>query len=324
MHRLALLVALTAAPAFADVPEVVEDHILPGVEGFADAAAGLAITAEEDCTRAAVLPAYKAAWDAWMQIADLRLGPSEAAPLTIAFWPDERGSGPRALRQILTDQGPELTDPAAFANVSAAARGLTGLDLMLGDADFAYGTADPGCALVRTLAADLRIQAEALAQGWRAFAPALETPGAAGNVAYLDASEARAAIYTQIVTGLTRTTDTRLARPLGTFDRPRPTRAESWRTARSLANVLGSVRASYAMARLLAGQEIAASAAAMDQVERAAETFADAGFQDIDDPTARLRLDILAQRITALRLAIETDLPAIWGVSVGFNAADGD
>ncbi len=321
---LALALAFVAAPALADVTEVVEAHILPGVEAFAGAAADLAITAAEDCSRTAVLPVYDRAYDAWMQIADLRLGPSEAAPLTIAFWPDERGSGARALTAILAEGGPELTDPAAFASVSAAARGFPGLDLLLGDPDFAYGPADPACTLVRTMTADLRTQAEALAQGWRAFAPDLETPGAAGNIAYLDAEEARAALYTQIVTGLTLTTDTRLARPLGTFERPRPTRAESWRTARSLANALASARANYAMARLLAGQEIAAAASALDQVERAAAAVADPGFQDIADPTARLRLEILNQRITALRLAIETDLPAIWGVSVGFNAQDGD
>jgi len=318
------LFALAALPAQADVREVVEDHILPGVTAFADAAAALEITAAEDCSRAAVLPAYAAAYDAWMQVADLRLGPSEAAPLTIAFWPDERGRGERALREILSTQGADLADPAALSRISAAARGFAGLDLMLGDNGFAYGPADPGCALVRGLTADLRAQAEALAEGWRAFAPELEDPEAAANVTYLDADEARAAIYTQIVTGLTLTTDTRLARPLGTFDRPRPTRAEAWRTARALPNALGSARANYAMAVLLAGQEIPASAAAMEQVERAAAAIADPGFQDIDDPTARLRLDILSQRITALRLAIETDLPAILGVSVGFNAADGD
>src|SRR5690606_13675208 len=114
------------------------------------------------------------------------------------------------------------------------------------------------------------------------------------------------------------------ARPLGTFERPRATRAEGWRTGRPLANALECARANYAMARLLAGRDIPQSAVAMDQVERAAAAIADPAFQDIDDPTARLRLDILRQRIVALRLAIETELPAIWGVSVGFNAQDGD
>lgn len=322
--RLALVLALLPCAAIADTADVVDGHILPGVEGFAAAAAVLSVTAEEDCSRAAVLPAYAAAWDAWMRISDLRIGPSEAAPLTIAFWPDERGSGPRVLQGILADGGAELTDPAAFAQVSAAARGLMGLDQLLGDPAFAYGISDPGCDLVRTAAVDLARQAETLAAGWRDFAPALLEPGAAGNLTYLDAAEARAAIYTQIVTGLTLTTDTRLARPLGTFDRPRPTRAEAWRTGRPLANALGSAESGYAMARLLAGREIPASAAALDQVRRAAAAIADPAFADVSDPAAWLKLDILRQRITALRLAIETELPAIWGVSVGFNAADGD
>ncbi len=150
-------------------------------------------------------------------------------------------------------------------------------------------------------------------------------PRRPGNLAYLDADEARSAIYTQIVTGLTVTTDSRLARPIGTFDRPRPTRAEGWRTSRPLANALASARAAFAMAELLADQPLSQSAAAMAAVDEAADSITDPTFQTIAaDPSAWLEADILRQRITALRLAIESELTALSGISAGFNAADGD
>ena len=131
--RLALAFAIFASPALAGVQEAVEGHVLPGVAAFAEAAEVLEDAARADCTAAALRPAYLAAWDAWAPIADLRLGPSEPASLTIAYWPDERGAGPKALRALLAAEDPAGRDPSAFAQVSAAARGFPALDLLLGD-----------------------------------------------------------------------------------------------------------------------------------------------------------------------------------------------
>jgi predicted lipoprotein len=78
------------------------------------------------------------------------------------------------------------------------------------------------------------------------------------------------------------------------------------------------------MATLLAGQALPQSDAALAQVDRAAAAIADPAFQDITDPTAWLRLDILRERIAALRRVIETEVEALAGLSPGFNATDGD
>ncbi len=63
----------------------------------------------------------------------------------------------------------------------------------------------------------------------------------------------------------------------------------------------------------------------MAAVDQAAASIDDPTFQTIAaDPSAWLEADILRQRITALRLAIEAELTALSGISAGFNAADGD
>ncbi len=150
---------------------------------------------------------------------------------------------------------------------------------------------------MQTATADLAAQADALAAAWVAEDMLLRDPGGAGNLRYLDAAEARSAIFTQIVAGLTATADSRLARPLGTFDAPRATRAEAWRTRRPLTNALNSARAALAMAELLADQPLPQSRAALAAVEQAAAAIDEPTFQDIANPAAWLKVDILRQRV---------------------------
>jgi len=76
----ALLSVGIAAPALADVDEALNDHILPGYAGFAEATEDLAQAARNDCRAEALVPAFHTTFDAWMPVADLRLGPSETGP----------------------------------------------------------------------------------------------------------------------------------------------------------------------------------------------------------------------------------------------------
>jgi predicted lipoprotein len=214
--------------------------------------------------------------------------------------------------------------PGAPSATSASARGFAGLDLMLGEARLDYGPADPGCTLVAALAADLSAQATALATDWADHAALLRDPGAPGNTTYLDATEATRALYTQALAMLELTADARLGRPLGDIAAPRPARAEGWRTARSLPNALAAARAAHALATALSDVPLPATDRALDQVETAARAIRDPAFQDIDDPQARLRVEILAQRIRALRDAITAELGGALGISAGFNSLDGD
>ena len=61
--------------------------------------------------------------------------------------------------------------------------------------------------------------------------------GEVGNTTYLDRTEARQTMFTQVVTGLEFLEEQRLGRPVGTFDAPHPERAEAVASGRSLANI---------------------------------------------------------------------------------------
>jgi hypothetical protein len=325
----ALMAFALAAPARADVETAVTAQILPGFAQFAEAADRLDQAARADCRPAAVLPAYQAAFDAWMAVADLRIGPSEAGALSVAFWPDDRGFTPRALSGLIAEEDAIGRDPAAYADVSIAARGFLALEMLLLDAEFSgYGRGDYTCVLVQTVAADLAQQARALAAGWDAFAPTLLIPGAAGNTSYLTEDEALRAIYTQLLASLDWTVDNRLGRPMGTFDRPRPRMAEGWRSGRPLRNVLQAAEAAHALADALAQGLVPAGLprtdAAFARIQAVAERIADPAFQDVETPQARLHVEILQQAVRALKDAIEAEIGDALGIAAGFNAQDGD
>lgn len=312
LPALLLLLSVAATAARADTSRALDQVILPGVVRFAEAAQRLSATAAANCARDAVRPAYHAARDAWGAFGDFRLGPTEQAALTIAFWPDDRASGLRAIRAAVAAGGGQIP------LMPASARGFPGLDLLLGEPGL---EGDAGCALVAALAADLSDQARVLQAGWQAHAPLLRNPG---NAAYFDLTDAQRVLYTQALAALEQTRDARLGRPLGEAGRPRPARAEQWRTARPLPNVVAATQAAHALARALVDAPTQSADAALADVLTAASAVSDPAFQDMGDPQARLRVEILQQRVGALHAAIIADVGQVLGVGPGFNALDGD
>lgn len=325
LAAMALVLGLST-PAAAGVDEALDRHILPGFDTFAAAAGALAQSAEADCRAASVRPAFQAAFDAWMPVADLRLGPSETGALSVAFWPDARGFTGRTLARLIADEDPVAHDPQSYADVSIAARGLFAIEMLLYDPAFAdYAAGSYTCALVTTIAADLNRQAGALSDGWAgSFADTLRTAGEAGNATYLTGDEAIRALYTQILSSLEFTADQRLGRPMGTFDRPRPARAEAWRSGRSLRNAVLAAGAARDLAAALADWELPATDAALARVHEAATVIDDPAFQTVTDPQARLHVEILQQAIRSLRDAIEAGIGVRLGIAPGFNSQDGD
>ncbi|MBW4974159.1 imelysin family protein [Roseovarius mucosus] len=320
------LVLCLAAPSLADVKSALDAHILPAFARFAESADALAETAGADCRPEAMAEAYHTAFDAWIAVSDLRIGPSETGALSVAFWPDGRGSTPRALAQLIAEEDPVAFDPKAYAEVSIAARGLFALDMLMFDPEFSdYAPQSYGCTLAATIAADLALQAHALEAAWSGpFADTLQSAGADGNTAFLTPDEALRAIYTQILTSLEFTADTRLGLPMGTFDQPRPLRAEARRSGRSLRNVVLAAEAAHGLASALADWPLPETQAALARLQVAAARITDPAFQDVTDPQARLRAEVLQQAVRGLQAAIEEEIGAQLGIAPGFNAQDGD
>lgn len=327
MRHLAAALILAASPAFAGVEEAIDDHILPATAAFEAATEDLARTAQADCRAETLRSAYQDAFDAWMGISHLRLGPLEEGgrALAIGFWPDTRGMVQRTVAGLLADADPVVESPEAFAEVSVAGRGLFALErLLYDDAVSGYGADDYACALATAIARDLHRMAEDIDTEWREdFAATLRTAGKPGNDTFLTDKEAAQALYTALTTGLEFTKDQRLGRPMGTFDRPRPERAEARRAGRSLHNVELSLEALRDLARALAtGPTPDTEAAFAAALELAAEL--DPVLADVAQVQGRFEAEILQQRIEAIQHAVANEIGVTLGVSAGFNATDGD
>ncbi len=317
---------LLASPAQADVAEAVGQVILPGYAVFAEATAAFSASAAANCAdQAALRQGWNAAFDAWLQVGHFRLGPSEidGRALAIEFWPDPKGLGAKAQVGLMMADDPALRDPAAFAEVSVAARGLFGLERLLYPADAAFE--GPGaCALIQMTAADLaRMAADLQAEWVGGYADHLLMPGQAGNSDFLTQEEARRALLTALVTGLEFTANERLARPLGDFDKPRPERAEARASGRSQQNVVLSLNALQRLSKALVAVSPQTDAAFQRAILQATE-LADPMLAGVSDPQKRLKIEIVQQSIHAIEDAVTVEIVPALGVGLGFNAADGD
>lgn len=317
--RATLLALLLASPALADTATVVTDHARPGYAAFDEAAQRLADV--ESCDAQALRPAFQAAYDAWMAVEHLHLGPAEedGRSLAILFWPDAKGTGAKAQAALLQSDPQTLTTDG-MAQQSVAARGLAGLERLLYPAEPL--PADP-CPLIQVTVDDLARQAEALAAGWGPYGDDLLTAGQPGNTRFLKPEEATQALFTQLATGLEFIADRRIGRPLGTFDKPRPDLAEGHASGRALANITLSLQALRGLAASLS-PDSSKTLAGFDHAIGLARALDDPNLDRIADPQGWLKLEILQQAVRATRDTAVAELGPALGVDLGFNSQDGD
>ncbi|MEL6196357.1 MAG: imelysin family protein, partial [Pseudomonadota bacterium] len=177
--------------------------------------------------------------------------------------------------------------------------------------------------------ADMARTASVIATAWRdRYADTLATAGEADNDVYLSADEGRRDLFTALSTGLQTTAELRLGRPLGSFERPRPKRAEARRSGRSLRHVALSLEASRALAAILAAGAPEELRGAVDApFARALDSAADLDdpvFAGVADPVGRIRIEALQLRVNETRRAVALSLGPHLGIAAGFNSLDGD
>ena len=320
----ALVLTPVAAFAEPDTDSIVNGHVMPGVRALSVAATQLSRAAENDCAAdsPSLRTAYHEAFDAWISVSHLRFGPSEQEDraFALAFWPDTRGKTPKALAGLLASEDAAVLSLRDFAEVSIAARGFYALEFLLYDPAYSEGDAYH-CALVRAVSGDIARIADEILIDWEGgFASAMINPDGAP---YKTQAEVAQQFFTSLTTSLEFTSDVRLGRPLGTFDRPRPKRAEAWRSGRSLRHVVLSLQANQDLARYLSDGDEGVDTAFQRAIAAATE-LNDPIFANVDDPTGRFRVEVLKQVVDSLRDTIAQDLGPALGIAAGFNAMDGD
>ncbi|WP_226689647.1 imelysin family protein [Ruegeria arenilitoris] len=310
--------------------DAVEGHILPGFAALAETTGVLAQTAQTDCTQTSpeLRGAYHAAFDDWISVSHLRFGPSEVndRAFALAFWPDTKGFTPKALSSLIATEDAAVENPEGFAETSVAGRGFFALEQMLYEPNFAdQGSATYRCALIQAITTDIVSNARAINADWGGYATALTQPG--DDSPYRSEDEAMQELYKALVTGLEFTGDTRLGRPMGTFDRPRPNRAEARRSERALRHVELSLIALRDLAARLSADHPKITAdldSAFDKAIIRAQSLDDPVLAGVATPQGRLRVEALQQAINDVRAIASAELGPTLGISAGFNSLDGD
>jgi predicted lipoprotein len=297
---------------------------------FRSAAADLEKTSVLFCAgalpRDEYLAVFRTAWLAWAPLDSYQFGPVEqsGAALRVNFWPDKKNFTGRALHQLLKATPKAQSDPAFIARGSAAAQGLPAIErLLFTDAE--------ECPAITGISANLSDIADGLYTGWFSGDGWADLVRAAGpdNPVYLNDAEFTKTLYTALHFGLTRVGDARLGRPLGSFDRPFPKRAEAWRAGLTADIMSAQISGVSDMLRDGFG-----AAVPSQNLQRALDTFA--AVQDrlhqigapvpeaVIDPALRIRVESLQNRTLALRSVLNRDIGARLKVETGFSAADGD
>ncbi|MEM6387585.1 MAG: imelysin family protein [Pseudomonadota bacterium] len=319
--RLTLALTLIASPAVADINQALDRHILPGHAELVTTTTALAADAEADCSPEAVRPAFQTAYDAWIGISHIQFGPIEdqGLSLAMAFWPDPKDSTGKAIGRLTRAEDPIVDDPTEFGEVSAAAQGFTALERLLYDDQT---DADYACRLTQAVATGLARKALALAEGWETHASLMLDAG--NNDRYQSPAEAQRALYTALSTGLEFLHDQRLARPLGTFDRPRPRRAEARRSERSLRHIELSLIALEDLATAMYEGDLTETRTAFAEASARVAELDDPALAGVADPAKRFKVEVLQRAVNDIRNAVNTEIGKPLGITAGFNALDGD
>ena len=311
--------------------KIVIGHILPRFERLAKQTTYLAQVAEKECAAdsAALRSAFTDAFDALLAASHLRFGPMEMdnRSFALAFWPDPRGSTPKSLEKLIQANDPIIQTPQDFNSVSIAARGFYALEFLIYDPVLSTaGEALYHCRLIQTIAKDIQKLAVSTLADWQdEYAMKMLDPSIMGP--YRSKDEVDQELFKALSAGLQFTSEMRLGRPLGTFDRPRPRRAEAWRSGRSSHHVAISLSALRDLSL-----QLAPAGSFLEERLQSAFDRAQSQLTSLDDPIfagvaivqTRIKVEIVQQSIEAIRDIIRNELGPELGVNAGFNAMDGD
>jgi len=338
MRRIILSATLAVVPLVASagtpqeiITNVVDDHILLRLGIFDTMSRRLSEASQVNCDPGSEMlrTTYGDAFDAWVAVSHLRFGPTEIDDrgFALAFWPDSRGATPRMLAALIADQDQVAESPETYADVSIAGRGFYAMEYLLYDQTLSSAGAPAyHCTLIQTVAGDIAANSTAILDDWQSFyADRLMNPDP--DRTYHSQDEVLKELFKAVSAGLEFTSDVRMGRPLGTFDRPRASRAESWRSGRSARHVRLSLLSLRDLALRLATGNADLSAKLEGDFEKALgqlATLNDPVFAGVDDPQSRLKIEVAQQSIDAIRATVRNDLGPTLGVAAGFNALDGD
>jgi hypothetical protein len=283
--------------------------------------------------------AFQAAMDAWIPLQHVRTGPAsqDSRIERIYFWPERKSAVSKHVGVLLKTADRTKLEPQNLARDSVAVQGLPALQLLLYDGAESEqlllagdGAAAFRCAYGTAVAANLHAIAAEIVDGWRSAIGA----GLAGPP-----RETTQQLFMDLLTLFRLIRDFKLGVPLGkSAEQAKPKLAEGWRSGRSLRNIelnLASARAMYGVDAQSGFRSLMPPSFDDEMIDsRLNGAFDDsfAALAEIPEPldaavadsSARPKVQALMDQVRHVRDLLAKQLTPAIGITVGFNALDGD
>ncbi|MEP9375634.1 imelysin family protein [Aquabacter sp. CN5-332] len=331
------------APAL-DPVVLIESWLLPRYDALVATTAAQkdAWTAFCAAPAPAGVPGLKAAFlkaaDAWSAVEFVTMGPVTLSlrPDRFNFFPDRRNAIQRGMAEVLASTDTSRFEPERFARSNAATQGLPALERLLydegADAALAGGPeASVRCMFGSAIAVNLATIAKEVRTGWgdRATGALGAIISRAGDPAlFPDVGAVPGMILTDLSGAYQRVTDVRILPVLNNGD-PKPMLAEGWRSGRSGQVVKVMITSADALLQEVAKQlpsrpQWAVNKAAAAADKAAAEFPANLGGNGGPTPEDVVKIQAAVKAFKSAQVTVYRPIASYFGISLGFNALDGD
>jgi len=343
----ALLLIISISPASAETVgrRVLDRFVAPTIERFAGSTALLAegvaalCAKPEDATLAASRAYFANALTDWGRVAVLRFGPlaAEGRFERLFFWPDARGIGLKQVQALLAKTD-EATISSGIAGKSAALQGFPALEYTLyGAGAETLATGDSWrCTVAAAIASNIASIAAEVEANWSLetpFATSFASPSA-DREPYRSEAEVQGEIVKALATALQYVRAAEISPPLGEeLAKANGKRAPMWRSGNTVALVLAQVDAVRQLLTAAAYEKslpddsryIAASIRfELDNAIRTLGLVKGPAEQAFGTEPDRGRFAFAELALHHAGELVNRDLAAALGLTMGFNALDGD
>ncbi len=327
------------------VQSTVAGHIRPAYSRMAKASKNLSLIMDAACrtdegvTTPTIVKSFMDVAKAWVSVQHIRFGPvkDENRYERIAFWPDPKNLTSRQMSAVLAKRDATLIDAKSLAKKSIALQGLTALERLMTMAPAeSKEEAQFRCQYAQAITQNLVQITGAVEAAWapdKDFMRVFAAPGPE-NPLYRDHHEAALEVMKSLSAGLQFLHERKLQAPLGdTIEKARPKRGEFWRSG----TTLEALDANFAtLMELYTKSGISAYVKSVDDgldttlmtsYEQALVTLkaVDKPFVEAaTDKALRPKMDYLRFLAEDLSLRSSGNLANTLGLSLGFNALDGD
>lgn len=336
--------AAAADPKLDPVP-LIETWLLPRYDALATATAAQAKAWAAFCpapSAAGIAPlrdSYGKAADAWNAVEFVTFGPITLSLRAdrISFFPDRRNAVSRGLAEIIADADPARLAPERFAQSSAAVQGLPALERLLYDEGAAEALvsgpeAARRCALGSAIANNVATIASEIRTAWGDKSSGVlgaVVSGKGDPALFPDVGALPGMILTDLSGAYQRVSDTKLLPVLGSGPADaKPTLADSWRSGRSGRVAANMIRSADALLVAVAAQLPSRPQWVVTKAATAADAAADKLPSDIGAAAASASgaqgIQAALKTFKAAQLAVYKPIASYFGISLGFNALDGD